>query len=78
MHKYRRVGISGDKKRMAPKIKIQIKSSKTGADNYLKKHSHDVAVIIVKAGDDSDLLRRKIISAVSPLREKYKKKREKH
>jgi len=59
-------------------IKIQIKSSKTGAEEYLKKHRGDVAVVIVKVGDGSDVLCEKIISAVSPLREKYKKKREKY
>lgn len=58
-------------------IKLQIKSSFSGVKKFERNHHRrDIAIVIIKNYDSSQLVLEKIITAVSPLRREYLSKRQ--
>ena len=58
------------------KIKIQIKSSESGKEKFMRRHHwQDTAILVIDSRDSFDTILSKIISGIEPLRQRYLSKR---
>jgi hypothetical protein len=58
------------------KLKLQIKSSQRGKNEFMKRHRwQDTAILVISRQDSSETILDKVISSIIPLRQKYLSKR---